>query len=93
MQLRRDTVAQHRCILNRQDGSTGLRLRLTDPAAAASADMLTRLVGQPVEIRLTGATIAAPIVTEPVTGGRFATAGQREGVLRDSEDLLYADCA
>ena len=89
----RDTVAQHRRILNRQDGSPGLRLRLTDPAAAASADMITRLVGQPMEVRLNGATIAAPIVTGPVTGGRFATAGQREGVLRDSVDLLHADCA
>ena len=89
----RDTVVQHRRILNRQNGSPGLRLRLTDPAAAACADMIARFIGQLMEVRLTGATIAAPIVTEPVTGGRFASAGQREGVLRDSEDILHADCA
>ncbi|SNS82789.1 hypothetical protein SAMN06295912_11831 [Sphingomonas laterariae] len=57
------------------DGTASIMLTL-DPAAAKRLEAITRAhLQKPVEVTLDGATIAAPVVAEPITEGVLTIAG------------------
>ena len=60
---------------DRRTGEPIITFVMTDVSGRAFADLTTRSVGKPIEIRIDGRVMSKPVIREPILGGRGQISG------------------